>query len=108
VISEETASQLRQMLEGVLAPGGTAEEVSVAGYRLAGKTGTAEKANEHGYSNSRFVASFAGFAPVDDPGLLAVIVVNEPQGSYYGGEVAAPAFAPLAEFALPYLGVPPG
>jgi cell division protein FtsI (penicillin-binding protein 3) len=108
VMSEETASELRQMLEGVLAPGGTAEEVSVAGYRLAGKTGTAEKANERGYSNSRFVASFAGFAPVDDPGLLAVIVVDEPEGSYYGGEVAAPAFAPLAEFALPYLGVPPG
>jgi cell division protein FtsI (penicillin-binding protein 3) len=108
VMSEETAAQLRQMLEGVLAPGGTAEEVSVPGYALAGKTGTAEKANEHGYSNSRFVASFAGFAPVEDPGLLAVIVVDEPQGGYYGGEVAAPAFAPIAEFALPYLGVPPG
>jgi cell division protein FtsI (penicillin-binding protein 3) len=107
VMSEDTAAQLRQMLEGVLAPGGTAEEVSVPGYRLAGKTGTAEKANESGYSNSRFVASFAGFAPVDDPGLLAVIVVDEPKGSYYGGEVAAPGFAPIAEFSLPYLGIPP-
>jgi cell division protein FtsI (penicillin-binding protein 3) len=108
VMSEETAAQLRQMLEGVLAPGGTAEEVSVSGYRLAGKTGTAEKAIEGEYSNTRFVASFAGFAPVDDPGLLAVIVVDEPEGSYYGGDVAAPAFAPIAEFALPYLGIPPG
>jgi cell division protein FtsI (penicillin-binding protein 3) len=108
VISEQTAIQLRRMLEGVLAPGGTASEVSVAGYRLAGKTGTAEKAVEGGYSESEFVASFVGFAPVDNPGLLAVIVVDEPKGSYYGGEVAAPAFGDIAEFALPYLGIPTG
>ena len=108
VISEETAAQLRRMLEGVLAPGGTASEVSVPGYRLAGKTGTAEKAVDGGYSESDFVASFVGFAPVDNPGLLAVIVVDEPKGSYYGGEVAAPAFGDIAEFALPYLGIPTG
>ena len=108
VISEQTAERLRQMLEGVLAPGGTASEVSVPGYRLAGKTGTAEKAVEGGYSESDFVASFVGFAPVDNPGLLAVIVVDEPRGSYYGGEVAAPAFGEIAEFALPYLGIPTG
>jgi cell division protein FtsI/penicillin-binding protein 2 len=96
------------MLEGVLAPGGTASEVSVPGYDLAGKTGTAEKAVEGGYSESDFVASFVGFAPVDNPGLLAVIVVDEPRGSYYGGEVAAPAFGEIAEFALPYLGIPTG
>jgi cell division protein FtsI (penicillin-binding protein 3) len=106
VISEETASRLRNMLEGVLAPGGTAAEVSVPGYRLAGKTGTAEKAVDGGYSESDFVASFVGFAPVENPGLLAVIVVDEPRGSYYGGEVAAPAFGEIAEFALPYLGIP--
>jgi cell division protein FtsI (penicillin-binding protein 3) len=107
VISEHTAAQLRDMLEGVLAPGGTASEVSVPGYRLAGKTGTAEKANEGGYSESKFIASFVGFAPVENPRLLAVIVVDEPKGSYYGGEVAAPAFGQIAEFALPYLGIPP-
>jgi cell division protein FtsI (penicillin-binding protein 3) len=107
VITEHTAAQLRQMLEGVLAPGGTASEVSVPGYQLAGKTGTAEKANEGGYSESKFVASFVGFAPVDNPGLLAVIVVDEPKGSYYGGDVAAPGFGEIAEFALPYLGIPP-
>jgi cell division protein FtsI (penicillin-binding protein 3) len=108
VISEQTATRLREMLEGVLAPGGTASEVSVSGYRLAGKTGTAEKAVDGGYSESEFVASFVGFAPVDNPGLLAVIVVDEPTGSYYGGEVAAPAFGEIAEYALPYLGIPTG
>ena len=100
-MSRQTAAQLRHMLEGVLAPGGTASEVSVPGYTLAGKTGTAEIADEGGYSNTKFVASFVGFAPAMKPGLLAVIVVDEPQGSYYGGEVAAPAFGQIAEFALP-------
>jgi cell division protein FtsI/penicillin-binding protein 2 len=108
IMSRHTAAQLRQMLEGVLAPGGTASEVSVPGYTLAGKTGTAEKAVDGGYSNSAFVASFVGFAPAAKPGLLAVIVVDEPKGSYYGGEVAAPAFGQIAEFALPYLGIPAG
>ena len=70
VISEQTSARLRHMLEGVLAPGGTASEVAVPGYRLAGKTGTAEKAVEGGYSESDFVASFVGFAPVEDPGPL--------------------------------------
>jgi len=107
VMSEGTAAQLRDMLEGVLSPGGTASEVSVPGYRLGGKTGTAEKANEGGYSESKFVASFVGFAPVDNPGLLTVIVVDEPKGSYYGADVAAPGFGEIAEYALPYLGIPP-
>jgi cell division protein FtsI/penicillin-binding protein 2 len=108
IMSRQTAAQLRRMLEGVLAPGGTASEVSVPGYTLAGKTGTSEIANEGGYSNTKFIASFVGFAPAMKPGLLTVIVVDEPKGSYYGGEVAAPAFGQIAEFALPYLGIPPG
>jgi cell division protein FtsI (penicillin-binding protein 3) len=107
VISERTAAQTRRMLEGVLAPGGTAPEVSVPGYELAGKTGTAEKAVDGGYSETDFVASFVGFAPADDPRLLAVIVVDEPQGDYYGGTVAAPAFGDIARFALPYLQIAP-
>jgi cell division protein FtsI (penicillin-binding protein 3) len=107
VISKETAAQLTQMLEGVLAPGGTASEVSVPGYTLAGKTGTAEVAVDGGYSDSQFVASFVGFAPARDPKLLVAVVVDEPQGSYYGGVVAAPAFGEIAKFALPYLGIQP-
>ncbi len=107
VISKQTAAQVRQMLEGVLAPGGTASEVSVPGYTLAGKTGTAEVAVDGGYSNSKFVASFVGFAPAQDPQLLVAVVVDEPQGDYYGGVVAAPAFGEIAKFALPYLEIPP-
>jgi cell division protein FtsI (penicillin-binding protein 3) len=107
VISSATSSKLRQMLEGVLAPGGTASEVSVPGYTLAGKTGTAEVAVDGGYSKSQYVASFVGFAPAQNPRLLVAIVVDQPQGSYYGGVVAAPAFGEIAKFALPYLGIPP-
>jgi len=108
VISAHTAAQLERMLEGVLAPGGTASEVSVPGYTLAGKTGTAQVAVDGGYSDTRFVGSFVGFAPAEDPQLLAAVVVDEPsRGSYYGGTVAAPAFGEIAKFALPYLKIEP-
>ncbi|MGA8745559.1 MAG: penicillin-binding protein 2 [Solirubrobacterales bacterium] len=108
VIPSQVASQVRTMLEGVLAPGGTASEVSVPGYTLAGKTGTAQIAENGHYSNTKFVASFIGFAPAQDPRLLVAVIVNQPSGgNYYGGSVAAPAFGKIAAFALPYLGVPP-
>ena len=107
IISEKAASQVRTMLEGVLAPGGTASEVSVPGYTLAGKTGTAEVAEDGGYSETKFVASFVGFAPAQDPRLLVTVVVNQPQGDIYGGTVAAPAFGEIAKFALPYLHIAP-
>jgi len=111
VISRRTAAELRHMLEGVLGPEGTASEVSIPGYVLAGKTGTASKINpETGeYSHSKYIASFIGFAPASDPKLLCAVVVNEPQsGSIYGGTVAAPAFGQIMSFALPYLGIAPG
>jgi cell division protein FtsI (penicillin-binding protein 3) len=111
VISTSTAAELRQMLEGVLGPEGTASEVSIPGYQLAGKTGTASKINpETGeYSNSKYMASFIGFAPASNPKLLCAVVVDEPSsGSIYGGTVAAPAFGQIMSFALPYLGIPPG
>jgi cell division protein FtsI/penicillin-binding protein 2 len=107
VISSKTASQIRTMLEGVLAPGGTASEVSVPGYTLAGKTGTAQVAVNGTYSTSQYVASFVGFAPAAHPRLLVAVVVNDPQGDIYGGSVAAPAFGQIAKFALPYLHIPP-
>ncbi len=106
VVSPEVAAEVRQMLEGVLAPGGTAPEVEIPGYTLAGKTGTAEIATENGYSDSRFVASFIGMAPADDPRIVVSVMVSEPKNGYYGGVVAAPAFGDIASFALPYLGVP--
>jgi cell division protein FtsI (penicillin-binding protein 3) len=110
LISASTAAEVRTMLQGVLAPGGTASEVSIPGYQLAGKTGTASKVDpETGqYSETRFVASFVGFAPARDPQLLCAVVVDEPQtGSIYGGTVAAPAFGQIMAFALPYLGIAP-
>jgi cell division protein FtsI (penicillin-binding protein 3) len=107
VITSRTAAQLRQMLEGVLAPGGTASEVSVPGYTLAGKTGTAQKVENGTYSDSRYVASFVGFAPAAHPKLLVAVVVDEPQYVHVGGQVAAPVFGQIAEFALPYLGISP-
>jgi cell division protein FtsI (penicillin-binding protein 3) len=108
VYSQRTSAQLREMLEGVLAAGGTASEVSVPGYELAGKTGTAEKAEDGGYSEDRYVASFVGFAPAKDPKLLVAVMVDEPVYVHTGGEVAAPVFGEIAEFALPYLGISPG
>jgi cell division protein FtsI (penicillin-binding protein 3) len=107
VIDAGVASQVRTMLEGVLAPGGTASEVSVPGYTLAGKTGTAQVAENGTYSETKYVASFIGFAPAQDPRLLVAVIVDQPQGEIYGGAVAAPAFGKIAAFALPYLGVPP-
>ncbi|HEX8754266.1 MAG TPA: penicillin-binding protein 2 [Solirubrobacterales bacterium] len=106
VISAKVATEVREMLEGVLAPGGTASEVSVPGYTLAGKTGTAQVAENGGYSETKYIASFIGMAPVQHPQFLAAVIVDEPQGEIYGGSVAAPAFGKIAEFALPYLGVP--
>jgi cell division protein FtsI (penicillin-binding protein 3) len=108
VLSRHTAEQVSHMLEGVLAAGGTAEEAQVEGYTLAGKTGTAEKAIEGGYSKTDFIASFIGFAPAKDPRLLVAVMVDTPRGDIYGGTVAAPAFERIMEFALPYLKIPPG
>jgi cell division protein FtsI/penicillin-binding protein 2 len=106
VIDASVAAQVREMLEGVLQAGGTASEVSVPGYTLAGKTGTAQVAENGTYSETKYIASFIGFAPARDPQLLVSVIVDEPHGEIYGGSVAAPAFGKIAAFALPYLGVP--
>src|SRR5207248_1883539 len=105
IISRTTAANIRTMLEGVLAAGGTAPEVSIPGYQLAGKTGTAQKPDPltGGYSNSKYVASFVGFAPAKDPKLLVAVMVDEPQGEHLGGLVAAPAVQQIMQFVLPYL-----
>jgi cell division protein FtsI/penicillin-binding protein 2 len=108
VISEVTAASVRRMLEGVLGPGGTASGAHIDGYVLAGKTGTAEKPDENGgYSDTKFVASFVGFAPARDPKLLVTVMVDEPSGDIYGGTIAAPAFKEITSFALNYLKIPP-
>jgi cell division protein FtsI/penicillin-binding protein 2 len=108
IISAETASSVRQMLEGVLGPGGTATGAKIEGYELAGKTGTAEKPDETGgYSKDKFIASFVGFAPAKQPRLLVAVMVDEPQGDIYGGTVAGPAFKAITEYALTKLRIAP-
>jgi cell division protein FtsI (penicillin-binding protein 3) len=108
IISETTAASLRRMLEGVLGPGGTASGAAIDGYELAGKTGTAEKPDEFGgYSKTKFVSSFVGFAPARRPKLLVAVMVDEPRGDIYGGTVAAPPWAEITSFALTNLKIPP-
>jgi cell division protein FtsI/penicillin-binding protein 2 len=108
IISEATAASLRRMLEGVFGPGGTASGAGIEGYVMAGKTGTAEKPDENGgYSKTKFVSSFVGFAPARRPKLLVAVMVDEPQGDIYGGTVAAPAFREITSFALQYLRIAP-
>jgi len=109
VISGSTALQLRKMLEGVFDTTGTASEVKIPGYKLAGKTGTSQKIDPvtGEYSDSRYVASFVGFAPALHPKLLVSVMVDEPQSDIYGGTVAAPAFGDIMSFALKYLKIPP-
>jgi cell division protein FtsI (penicillin-binding protein 3) len=107
IISEATAAELRQMLRGVLADGGTASGAAIQGYDMAGKTGTANVAVDGKYSQSLYIASFVGMVPYNDPKLLAMVVVNEPQGSIYGGSVAAPAFQKIVGWAVPYFGIDP-
>ena len=109
VLSPGTSSSLRRMLEGVLGPGGTASGANIPGYLLAGKTGTANKPDPvyGGYSESKYVASFVGFAPASRPELLVTVMVDEPQGEIYGGLIAAPAWKKITSFALNYLRIPP-
>jgi len=107
VISEATAASVRKMLEGVVGAGGTATGAHIPGYTLAGKTGTSEKAIDGKYSEEFYVASFVGFAPAKHPKLLAAVVVDEPAGEIYGGQVAAPAWKKIVNFALGYLKIGP-
>jgi membrane peptidoglycan carboxypeptidase len=99
---------LKAMLEGVVVQG-TGKAARLGGYRAAGKTGTAQKVDESTgrYSQTRYVASFAGFAPVDNPELACVVSIDEPVGAHLGGAVAAPVFARVVSDALHALGVPP-
>jgi cell division protein FtsI (penicillin-binding protein 3) len=108
VISTATASALRGMLEGVTL-NGTAKKAQLDGYTAAGKTGTAQKidAKTKTYSKTKFVASFVGFAPVNNPAVVIIVVIDEPSGSYHGGDVAAPVFRQIAEQILPQMGVIP-
>jgi cell division protein FtsI (penicillin-binding protein 3) len=109
VISPETARNVARMMEAVAAEGGTGTSASVDGFKVAGKTGTAQKADPvtKGYSIDKRTASFVGFVPADQPRLTILVVVDEPKTSPYGGVVAAPAFSAIARQSLCYLRVAP-
>jgi len=103
VISQETAMRARDVLSGVVTQG-TGRRAKIKGISAAGKTGTAQKLDPNGaYSHSKFIASFIGFAPVDDPVVSIVVMVDEPRPYYYGGVVAAPVFKNVANDAIKYL-----
>lgn len=108
VVSTETAARLRGMLESVTV-NGTAKLARINGYSAAGKTGTAQKIdpNTKTYSLTKHVASFVGFAPIENPAVVIAVVIDEPSGAYHGGDVAAPIFSRIAESILPYLDVMP-
>src|SRR5215204_1061386 len=108
VTSAETAIALRGMLEGVTL-NGTAKKAQLDGYSAAGKTGTAQKIDPRtrAYSATKFVGSFVGFAPVSNPQVVIIVVIDEPGGAYHGGDVAAPVFREVAEQILPGLDVEP-
>ncbi|HEY7317679.1 MAG TPA: penicillin-binding protein [Candidatus Binatia bacterium] len=109
VVSEKTARLLASMLTEVTNEGGTGVMAKVEGFEVAGKTGTAQKADliHGGYAAAKRVGSFVGFVPADDPKLVALVLVDEPEGSVYGGIVAAPAFRNIARGALRHLAVAP-
>ncbi len=108
VIARETAAQLLAMLHEVTSDDGTARKARVPGYEVGGKTGTVHKVGVHGYEDKKYVALFAGIAPIDDPRIVTVVVINDPKGALYGGgAVAAPVFSETTKDALRILHVPP-
>ena len=107
IIATPAAAELRDMLRGVLADGGTASGAAIPGWDLAGKTGTANEVVNGHYSDSAYAASFIGFVPAGHPQLLVAVMVDRPQGSIFGGSVAAPAFQKIVAWAVPYLGISP-
>jgi cell division protein FtsI (penicillin-binding protein 3) len=108
VMPARIARLIRPMLEAVIHDGGTGTRARVTGYSVSGKTGTVKKATAGGYSDDRYIAVFAGFAPASRPRLAMVVTINEPRGKeYYGGQVAAPVFARIMAGALRALNIPP-
>jgi cell division protein FtsI (penicillin-binding protein 3) len=106
IVSRETAAVIRRAFEGVVLRG-TGKQAALEGYRAAGKTGTAQKIVDGRYSNTKFLASFIGFAPLPQPRITVLVQIDEPKGVIYGGDVAGPVFAKIAQQVLLSLHVPP-
>jgi cell division protein FtsI (penicillin-binding protein 3) len=109
VISAENASRLTRMMMRTVEEGGTGVQAAVMGYDVAGKTGTAQKADPAGggYAADKYMASFVGFAPAKHPAIAVLVAIDEPQKEHYGGVVAAPVFSRIVREALKYLKIPP-
>jgi cell division protein FtsI (penicillin-binding protein 3) len=106
VISEETNSLMIQALKTVVTAKGTAPEAAMEHYTVAGKTGTAQKSDKHGYTG-KFYSSFCGFFPADNPEICIYVSLDDPKGGHYGGKTAAPIFKEIAEKAANYLNIRP-
>ena len=106
VVDKETAQVVKSVLESVV-ENGTGKSAYLEGYRIAGKTGTAQKVGEGGYMAGKYIASFAGFTPADNPQIVMLVVIDEPVGLYYGGQIAAPAFAAAMKDIVQYLNITP-
>lgn len=109
VFDPKLSKDLLDLLVGVVEPGGTGTLAAVDGYLVGGKTGTAQKVIEGraGYSKDKYIASFVGIAPIDDPKIVVLVSVDEPRGNHYGGGVSGPVFSKITQKTLAYLGVPP-
>jgi cell division protein FtsI (penicillin-binding protein 3) len=110
VVSPTTAKTVRTMLESVTLPGGTGTKAAIPGYRIAGKTGTAQQPDPaHGgvYSDWMYWDTFAGMAPADDPRFVVAIMVDNPAHGLHGGDVAAPVFRDIASYELQHARIPP-
>ena len=108
IISAKTAAQVRTMVESVVSPEGTAPQAQVAGYRIGGKTGTAQKVINGRYSQTHYIGNFVGIAPMSNPRFVIAVMIDDPSGPFHtGGAVAAPTFATLAANALRAANVPP-
>ncbi len=108
-ISTETAAEMRDVLSAVITEG-TGSGARVTGYTVAGKTGTAQKARtdgQAGYAAGKYIASFSGFVPAEDPAVLIIVMIDEPSNSIYGGTVAAPTFSKLSAYCMEHLKIPP-
>ena len=107
VVSAQTAATVRAMLESVVSDEGTAPQASIPGYRVAGKTGTANRVDPDCGCYRGYTASFIGFAPADDPRLVVSVVLQNPRHGHFGGQLAAPVFKTVMTFALQSLEIPP-
>jgi cell division protein FtsI/penicillin-binding protein 2 len=107
VVSDSTDKQMIEALKTVATADGTAPGAAMKNYTVAGKTGTAQKVENGAYVSGKYVASFIGFFPADDPQVCISIVMDEPKEGYYGGQVCGPVFKEIAERCASYLNIPP-